>query len=363
VFRILELTPWARDPELDRLDPNRRAELIAEVNELLFLWVIAADRPGDRVRARRAAAVCDRALLFAEPRAPWLALKARYDASDSGAGHTLPLPAAERSPRACFQWGLLRATENQPDQALIWFERAVRLRPDRFWYQFALAFHHALYDDPRKAVEHYTAAVALKPDSSWALLNRAQVAWSRLGAWEPALRDLDAVRAKPEGLDPRLLELELGRVAERLGDFRTALERFDEVIASDGRGDLARHARLHRARVEAELGPVGRRDAWALYTSLLADHDDDAGARVGRALLALRTGRPKVAEDDLTRLLQSRAADPGAVAERASWLAARALSRLALRRPDDAMSDAEAAAGLAPSPGRLRILTRIAIAA
>jgi eukaryotic-like serine/threonine-protein kinase len=362
-FQVLGRTPWTRDPELDRLDPHRHARLIEEANELLFLWVVDADWPGDLEARRQAEAICERALSFAEPKGPWFALKARYEGPDRPADRGSPLPSTESSARACFEWGLLCSLDGRPDRSLAWFERAVGLRPDWFWYQFALAYHHAAHGDARKAMAHYTAAEALRPGSSWALLNRARVAWSRLAAWESAMRDIDRVRAKPDGLDPGLLDLELGRVAQRLGDFPTALAHDGAVIASDAGGDLVRHARLNRAQVEAELGPRGRDRAWAEYESLLADDPGDAGARLGRAVLALRTGRAEVAEADLTILLDRRESEPGDAARRAEWFAARALSRLALRRPVEAECDAMEAVRIAPSLARLRVLTRAAIAA
>ena len=49
-------------------------------------------------------------------------------------------------------------------------------------------------------------------------------------------------------------------------------------------------------------------------------------------------------------------------AARAEWLAARALARLALRRTTEALRDANEAVRLAPSPGRLRVRLRLAIA-
>ncbi len=245
-FKVFGLTPWADDPELDRLDPARRARLIEEVNEVLFLWVMASDQPGDPAQARRAAAVCERALLFAEPKEPWNALKARYD----GRGpvpEMMPPPEAEQSARACFEWGLLAVLEGRAEKALAWFERAVSLRPDQFWYQFALAYHHALFGDAEQAMAHYDAAVALRPECSWAIFNRAQLAWSRQGAWERALLDLRRVRARPDGLDPDLLALELGRIAQRLGDFPSALRHYEAVIGTNAAGDLARNALLNRA--------------------------------------------------------------------------------------------------------------------
>jgi eukaryotic-like serine/threonine-protein kinase len=362
-FKVFGPAPWVSDPELDRLDPARRARLIDEVNEVLFLWVMASDRPGDREQAGRARAVCERALSFAQPNAPWHALNARYDGREPALDRIPARPLAEPSARACFEWGLLAILEGQSERALAWFERAVGLRPDRFWYQFALAYHHALYGDAGQAMAHYDAAVALRPDSTWALFNRAQLAWSRLGAWERALSDLDLVRARPNGLDSDLLALELGRIAQRLGDFPLALQHYEAVIATNAAGDLTRYARLNRARVAVELGPSGRARAWTDYERLLVEDSSDTAARLGHALVALRIGRPEVAEADLTYLLIQPQHEKADSAPRADWLAARALARLALGRTIDAARDADEAVRLAPSPGRLRARLRLAIAA
>ena len=242
-------------------------------------------------------------------------------------------------------------------------KRAVSLRPDQFWDQFALAYHHALYCDAGRAMSHYDAAIALRPNSSWARFNRAQLAWSRQGAWERALVDLDFVRARPDGLDSDLLALELGRIAQRLGDFPSALEHYEAVIATNAAGDLARVARLNRARIEVELGSSGRARAWADYNRLLIGDPNDSVARLGRALVSLRTGRPDVAEADLTHLLMQAQHEKADNSLRADWLAARALARLALGRAIDAARDADEAVRLAPSPGRLRARLRVAIAA
>ena len=330
---------------------------------MLFLWVMASDQSGDQEQARRAAAVCERALLFAEPKAPWRALKARYGERGPVKVGIPAQPSTEPNARACFEWGLLAVLDGHTDQALAWFERAVTLRPDRFWYQFALAFHHSLYGDVGQAMAHYDAAVALRPDSSSALLNRAQLAWSRQGAWERALVDLGRVKSRPDGLDTELLALELGRVAQRLGDYPGALVQYEAVIAANADGNLTRLARLNRARVELELGPSGRARAWAEYERLLSRDSADPAARIGHALLALRTGRPDVADSDLTHLLRTSPGERADPSQRAEWLAARALARLAMKRTADAASDADEAVRLAPSPGRLRVRLRVAIAA
>ena len=105
---------WAALPMLDEATRRR---LIDEVNELLFLWIVALDEDGERrgihhrvALARRALPICDRALRFATPSGPWEALRARFaarlDPGSSTPGDSAR-PPAETSARACFLWGLL----------------------------------------------------------------------------------------------------------------------------------------------------------------------------------------------------------------------------------------------------------------
>ena len=210
---------------------------------------------------------------------------------------------------------------------------------------------------------HYNAAIALRPDSSWVFLNRGQLAWSRLGAWERARFDLEQARVKAEGLDAQLLALELGRMAERLGDYPSALAHFEQVIRTNTDADLIRRARLNRAQVEVKMGPWGSSRAWARFEALLKEDSSDTAARLGHALVALRTGRPEFAEADLSYLLTDPSQEPLDSAVRAQWLATRALARLLLNRIADGACDADEAVRLAPSPSRLRIRLRLAIAA
>jgi hypothetical protein len=92
----------------------------------------------------------------------------------------------------------------------------------------------------------------------------------------------------------------------------------------------------------------------------VAEDPSDSETRLGHALVALRLGRPDVSEADLTRLLTEHSTAIPSV--RAEWLAARALARFTVGRTTEATCDADEAVRLAPSPGRLRIQARLAIA-
>jgi eukaryotic-like serine/threonine-protein kinase len=356
-LHVFDPAPWTRRPEVQALDATLREQLVEEVNELLFLWVVASDRPGDPEQARRARAFCNLALSFAEPAGPWLALRAHYEPGPPSP-EMPPVPERETSARACFQRAVLAARlDRDHARALDWLERAVQLRSDRFWYQFALAYYYGLFDDVDRALAHYDAALALRRDAPWALFNRAQLYWSRKGAWDRARADLERVLIAPGRPDPSSLRLEFGQVAQRLGDFPRALAEYQEALAIDPEGDPARKALLNRARIVAELGAFDR--ARADYEALLADDPEDGDARTGRALLALRMGDAEAAEADLSLLLEG----PGSPGRRADWLASRALALLVLGRPSEALRDAEEAWRLRPDPRRARLRTRVALAA
>src|SRR5207245_1146189 len=73
-FYVLENPRWADRSELTLLDEPRRARLLDDVNDLLFLWALVAQEAASPSSAREALALCDLALRFARPLGPWSAL-------------------------------------------------------------------------------------------------------------------------------------------------------------------------------------------------------------------------------------------------------------------------------------------------
>ncbi len=86
---------WA---ELPMLDDDRRKRVVDLVDELLFLWAVALDKAGGREAAR---GVCDRALGFAAPKGPWLALRERLSASPGAPPRPTPATTPSPTPRRC----------------------------------------------------------------------------------------------------------------------------------------------------------------------------------------------------------------------------------------------------------------------
>ncbi|HWE38281.1 MAG TPA: protein kinase [Isosphaeraceae bacterium] len=377
-FGIPDDPSWHRRPALDLLDPPRRERLRAEAEGLMFLWVFALDhaRPGDPETARQSRRICDAVLSFAEAPGPWRALRGRYEGGprpSEAAGD----PAREGSAAACFQWALLCHLDGRPEAAIAWLERAIALRPGDYWAQFYLGYRR---DDLGRveqerghrttaaglvavARERYSIALALRPGSRWALYNRARLD-RQAGDLERALDGFErAVAAAGDDGFPEAL-LNAGIVRDQLGDDRGARARYERLIASRPGAALARAARMNLAKLDLKAGDLDR--ARLAYDALLAADDGDANARLGRALLDLRTARPEAAEAGLTLLLRPGDLDrlrAEAAADADEVHALRALARLALGRPAEALGDAEVARGLRGGPARDRLRVRALLAA
>ena len=96
-----------------------------------------------------------------------------------------------------------------------------------------------------------------------------------------------------------------------------------------------------------------------LTKSPLKTHPDDRPARLGRANLSLRQGRPEDALTDLDVLLR-----PGVtIGDRDDVLATRAIARLLSRQRSEAVADAALAQRLRPCPAHERLLQRTLLAA
>ncbi len=254
--------------------------------------------------------------------------------------------------------------EKQPEEALRWLKQAVKLDEGNYWYQFYLGFaHDRAVSVVFEALRHYDAAVALQPRSPYVRFTRARL--YRVGnSWDLARAEFERALADYQGLPDRLRDqsfeaqarLELGLVKQSLGEFGGARAEYATVLKVDPVGEYARAARLNLAKLDVDA--VAFASARAIYDGLLAVDPKDQPARRGRALLALREGAPARVEADLDVLLAGDLS-PG---ERADVLASRALSRLALGRAAEALTDAEAADRLKPTASSARLRTRARLA-
>ncbi|MDG3005665.1 serine/threonine-protein kinase [Paludisphaera mucosa] len=380
-FYVLGPHDWTGlDHNLNMLDAAELDRLKSEVDELLFLWMVGVESSlppagsrGGPDQARSAAAaieMCDKALKFVSPAGPWRELKRRFEArrdgrpasapgglAASGTGAAEPPIAEERSALACFQWGLLHSSRREPGPAIQWLRRAVRIDGSNYWYQFYLGFLEDEAGFPDEALDHYSVAAAVKPDSPWVLYSRARL-YHKKGRWAWAVEDLGrALTLMGDRPEASRVRLELGYVHQALGDFPRARARYGEVIRAEPGGDLARAARLNLANIDAESGDVER--AQDGYGEVLALKPGDSAARLSRALLDLRVGRAESAASALDVLLGDEKRGP----ERSDLLATRAVVRMMQDRDAEAVDDAREARRLDPTPARDRLVERTLLAA
>ncbi|QEH33350.1 Serine/threonine-protein kinase PknH [Aquisphaera giovannonii] len=353
-FSALKDPSWTDRPPVARLDPPLRDRLIREVNDILFLWAwaLARDRSTHPKGLHQAIQLCDRAIPFARPDAPWRAIRRYCEDKMDGLLRPDERPIGTEIGGE-FQWALLFELEGRIEEAAACLERKTRREPGDYWSQFYVGFYYSRLGQGESALEHYQVAVALRPDSPWARINRAILLHAR-GDSRLAMDDLLAVLADPRGSNLPEARLELGVVKQALGDEAGARACYDRLIAAQPRGDLGRTARLNRAKLEVDAGNLSV--ARTEYDALLVEEPRDVSARLGRAMLAIRTADAVQAEDDLTALL---ALAPERAAE---FLARRAVARLARGDIEAALADATGAFRRSPDPARRRLWLRCLLA-
>ena len=387
-FFVLKNEDWTTklNPTLSMLDQNRRERLLIEVNELLFLWIAAIDDSlesnpdardkdgvlSDQGAAAKALLICNKALVWVLPKEPWLAMVERIKGHQARRAEPQPAPEKpaphgdQKAPRsvnqehsalACFQWGVLAVREQRVGQAIEWLRRAAQLKSDNHWYQYFLAYLEDRAGFTDEALSHYTAAVALRPESPWVRFSRARIYRSK-GRWDFALADMKSALALLSGRpEAARVHLEMGYLYHELGDFPKARHEYHSLIALGPSGPYGPSARLNLANIDAESGEVER--ARQEYDALIADDFGDTSARLSRALLELRQGQPQRAYVDCSVLLEK-----GVELKKPDEaLAARAMALLLMGRGEQAIADATRAQRVRPGPTYERLRQRSILAA
>ena len=184
-FRVFDDPTWSGSPGLAELDAARKARLLRDVEELLFLAASRVDPISPRM-AKRGLDFCERASRFSTDHRPWRALRDWLD--ERPETEAAPESLRDSSAMACFEWGLLRDRQNRKDSAVQWMDRAVGLEPGNAWYQFTLATLLARMGDAEASCPHYDVAVALEPENPRFRLDRA-AALRSIGEWGRAEED------------------------------------------------------------------------------------------------------------------------------------------------------------------------------
>ncbi len=186
-FRVEADPDWSRAPELTWLEPSRKARLVAEVEELLFL--VAVGRESNKFALTHTSIqFCDRGMALAGSKAPWLALRAWLDeAPPVGEGDD---PSSESSALTCSEWAALRDRQGRAKSAAAWLDRAIDLAPGDPWTRSRRAALAARLGEFPSALRHLDVAVALALRSPRFYRERAVILRS-VGDWARAKDDED----------------------------------------------------------------------------------------------------------------------------------------------------------------------------
>ena len=181
--------------------------------------------------------ICERALIWVEPKGPWLALKARLEArparpaaQSTAAEHRAAIVMLDE-PRRVTDEGRPWPASSGACSAIATGPACPRDRlaanvpsgskANNYWYQFFLAFLEDKAGYLDEALDHYSVAAALEPESPGVRFSRARLYRSK-GRWDLAIDDmrraLEKLSGQPEAAQ---VQLELGYLYQELGDFTT----------------------------------------------------------------------------------------------------------------------------------------------
>jgi serine/threonine protein kinase/predicted Zn-dependent protease len=366
-FYVLSNPDWARAAHINLLDPAQQARLPTEVNELLFLWLLAMEQAhaGDQPRILRCQQIAQRVLSSIPQgsplRGPWEALITHL----AGREPTSQVSTKDFEARghddshsdetlAAFLWGVLHRYERRPARSVEWLDLAARNDPANYWARFYLA--SSLYElgQPDAALRHADVAVALRPHTPWAWFNRAEIQRAR-GSWDRALADLLEAQRRlnpndSEELGARI-QLNSALVLQALGDFPTARAYYQNVIASSTIPEIRRAARLDLANLESDLGHLDQ--ALKLYEALANDEPHALDVQQAHATTLLHLNRPQEA----LQILEN-APQPAP-----EWVALHILTLLKMGQAAIAEPLARSLLDQDPSPEYRRLALRTQIAA
>ncbi len=177
------------------------------------------------------------------------------------------------------------AEAGRPDKATTWYRRAAALN-ERAETRASVGWALLRAAEPQSADAEFTRALALNPDSAWALLGAGRVKLA-LGKPQEAVEFLrKAAQAAP---GQSLADYYLGMAYEKLGDESAASDSYKRAVGADsyfheGRGTLAR-AYLRQRRYN---------EAWKQLQKLV---EGDPGSKLARVMLEkIRPLLPRSAE-------------------------------------------------------------------
>jgi tetratricopeptide (TPR) repeat protein/predicted trehalose synthase len=203
------------------------------------------------------------------------------------------VPAAKEKLTA-QQWFYRGYNSTDPDEQILSYTEAIRLKPDDYAPYYNRAIAHTEKGDLHRAIDSYNAAIILNSDDADAFMNRAMVR-ADLGDLDKALQDYDtAVRLNPTDAD---ILMNRGVLLAEKGDLPGALQDYNVVVQLR---PTDADAFYNRANTRSEMGDQD--GALADYNESLRLNPDNPGAFRYRAEILSDQGDLDGALNDLNQL-------------------------------------------------------------
>lgn len=131
--------------------------------------------------------------------------------------------------------GIQETNEGKFDEALHSLSRAVGLKPDDALSYFSLAIVYHNMNELISAFDNYSKAIEYKPDMVDAYFNRAQTILQSENKSDIRLNMALSDLQKAVELDPKFIDALYysAVIQKKLGDYNSALENLDKVLAID----------------------------------------------------------------------------------------------------------------------------------
>ena len=256
------------------------------------------------------------------------------------------------NPRAYTNLGLALVHLGQLQEAIGYYEQALRIKPDSSEARYNLEMALARTGTTQEAIGHYEEALRIKPDSADALDNLG-LAFAQAGRTREAIGYFEqATRLKPEDAEAQnnlaVALIQLGRTREAVDHWKEALR-----LKPD---DAEMHYNLGNALVA--LGKVpGAIEHWQRALVL---NPDFAAAQNSLAWLLATLAPAEGGDPSRAVALAERAAEFGGNRV-APYLDTLAAAYAAVGRFDDAITTAQKAVELARSAGQAQFAREIEI--
>jgi serine/threonine protein kinase/Tfp pilus assembly protein PilF len=343
LYQILARDDWQRQSAWLYLDEAERHNLAEDARELLLLlaWARASAAPGRAGNLRKALSLLDHceAVDGLPPlRALWEDRALYLEQLGEGTRAQAARRRATEIAPACARDHYLLATsfarKGRHGDAIAELNAALRLKPDHYWSLVQRGICYRELGEPLLAAGDFSRCTGLEPGSAWGHYNLGCIL-DQNHKWEQAIASYAAALRCDPGFALAYLNRGLARLD--LKQYQTALDDLDEA-ARRGRDDALLH--LGRGSALEELGQPEQADAAfsVALDKLRVLTTEKQSALLLRYGFAVYKRLPDAADAAFTRALRRQAHHPQALYGKAMLLVERKQENAAIACYDETLA-------------------------